>query len=173
MSDLSEINVLRTDTGFLVRVDGRATLHQSPSLQRFAETCLMSDRCDLVVDLQSCSYIDSTFAGCLICIYKQYKSKPSEFKIVASQERVQALLHNLQLHKYFPLAPLAPKSHGDPVLLTQSDKDAKDFADHVLQCHRELCEIEGPQQEIFRQLVAQIECELREGKNASARPGSV
>ena len=161
MSANSAVYVSRTESGYSVRVEGRATLKQSPSLQRFAEACYPCDRCDLWVDLDGCSYIDSTFAGCLITICKRYRSLPSEFKLKASDERRDALLRQLALHKYFPFVDEAPATHGEAVLLAGSDCEGEDFAYHVLQCHRELCDVGGPQQDIFRQLVAQLEREVR------------
>ncbi len=162
MNANSELRIQQAATGFVVSGAGRGTLRQSPLLERFAKRCLACERCDLFVDLTGCSYLDSTFAGCLVSLCKQFSSQASQFAIVATPADCTQLFGQLGLRDYFPVLPSRPETTGAYLNLTEEEDETLTIANHVLQCHRELSDVEGPQQELFRQLVSQIEAELDE-----------
>jgi hypothetical protein len=47
-----------------------------------------------------------------------------------------------------------------PLAVDQPTLDKRDLTQHVMECHRRLAEVEGPQQAAFRRIAEQLEREL-------------
>ena len=54
-----------------LRVEGRGTMLQSPTVRRFGEQCLGNNAGTFRLDLSRCSYVDSTFLGTLLFLQRK------------------------------------------------------------------------------------------------------
>src|SRR5579862_6413419 len=64
--------------------DGRATMHQSLPLRQRAEQALAAGVQAVRVDLRRCTYMDSTFLGTLLFLYRTMAPKgPGAFALVS------------------------------------------------------------------------------------------
>ncbi|MCA9245932.1 MAG: STAS domain-containing protein [Planctomycetales bacterium] len=155
------LKAVRTDDGLLINVHGRATMRESWVIKEFLAAYLETDRHTIVVDLSRCEYLDSTFAGCLVELHKcAHADNAGSFALIANPQRRKHLLGAMRLDPLFQYVDTAPEAAGEPVALPGFDDDKLELVRHVLACHRELAEIEGPEQAAFQQLVARLEEDL-------------
>jgi anti-anti-sigma factor len=161
----STLRLGRTASGYLVRVEGKGTMRESPSLQEFVERCLdqTESSADFVVDLAGCEYLDSTFLGCLTTLHRRYnRSHPHRFLIAAPAEQCQKLLAPSCLNRFLDILDQSP----DP-LTEMLETQAREFTSetlgrHVMECHRRLAELGGPREKEFRSIADRLALELGE-----------
>jgi anti-anti-sigma regulatory factor len=175
-NDTSAIRVAQGGAGFLVRVEGRGTMHESPMLQEFAWECLEGNASVLVVDLSSCEYLDSTFLGCLVGLHRYFgRGSPPRFVVAAGPQQRQRLLAPLQLQRVLKLIDEAPQHPGDWLTLCAAGRDSpagdpKQLGRHLLECHRRLAELGGTNEAVFGPIVEQLSCDLREVEQRADAP---
>src|SRR6516165_4500505 len=91
----STFRIGRTVSGYMLRVEGRGTLQESPAIHDFAARILDQgpEAGTFVIDLAACDYLDSTFLGCLVMLHRRYNHPvPHRFRVAASAEKCQKLL---------------------------------------------------------------------------------
>src|SRR5262249_47038872 len=100
---LTSLRIARTESGCVVRVEGRGTMRESPSLRAMTMQVLDEEpNTTLAVDLESCEYLDSTFLGCLVAMHKRYGQGPTcRFMIAASEAAIARLLAVTHLDRVF------------------------------------------------------------------------
>jgi anti-anti-sigma regulatory factor len=185
LQDPSAIRVAYASAAFVVRVEGRGTMRDSPLVQEFAWECLEGNTLRLVVDLSVCGYLDSTFLGCLVGLHQRFgREDPPRFVVAASAEQRQRLLAPLQLHRILKMLDEAPPhpggwltlcAPGDRVsacpneglgksepTLAERQGDPRELGRHLLECHRRLAELGGDNEAVFGPIVEQLACELQE-----------
>ena len=88
------LQVARTATGYLVRVEGRATAVDSLALRRFVvDSFKESPQEAVALDLRPCAYVDSTFLGCLLTLHRNGLAPAGRrFSIVADEPTRKRLL---------------------------------------------------------------------------------
>ena len=98
----SRLRIGRTNSGCVVRVEGRGTLRESPAIQEFALHFLEQEqeRGVFVIDLAGCDYLDSTFLGFLVLLHGRYnRTEPHRFLVAASDDQCQRLLAPSRLNR--------------------------------------------------------------------------
>ena len=169
MASASAVLVARTADGCCVRVQGRGTMKESPAVQEFVSRTLVDDGAGeaaagtVTVDLSACEYLDSTFLGCLLGLYKQFDGRGGgRFSITAPPATLAKLFGPTRLDKLMSARSEPPAVTGEwvPLEVAQPVTDARDLTHHVMECHRRLAEVEGPQQAAFRRIADQLEHEL-------------
>ena len=162
MSPPSVVKVGRIPPGYRVRVEGRGTLRESPAVHEFAGHALRDGASMLVVDLSACEYLDSTFLGCLVDLHRRAgRTDPPRFLVAAPPETVRKLLGPTRLDTVIRTTPEAPAVIGDYVALPATDLASSDVMKHVMQCHRLLADLGGPQKAAFAAIADNIERELQ------------
>ena len=161
MSPPSVVKVGRIPPGYRVRVEGRGTLRESPAVHEFAGLALRDGASTLVVDLSACDYLDSTFLGCLVDLHRRHGSgQPPRLLIAASPAvRRQAFAAN-HLEPLFHYVDECPEVIGEDRVIPPLVLGASDLGWHILECHRRLAEVEGPNQSAFGTVVEGLAREL-------------
>jgi hypothetical protein len=178
------VHVGRTANGCCIRVEGRGTMKESPAVQEFVARTLDLDAAAkpgepacggaVAVDLSRCDYLDSTFLGCLLGLYKQYGGRGARegspvggagrgrFTVTAPPEKLAKLFGPTRLDKLMSAQKDPPQVTGEwvPLAVTQPVLDRRELTQHVMECHRQLAEVESPQQAAFRRIADQLEREL-------------
>jgi len=171
MSTPSVVKVGRTGTGYRLRVEGRGTRRESPSVHEFAIRALEDEAPSLALDLSACEYLDSTFLGCLVGLYKRFGSGPMpRFSVAISPEACRRLLTPNHLDALIKTSPDCPPVIGEDLSLPVLALGASDLAWHIMECHRRLAEVEGPNQAVFAEVADQLARELSE-RRSQADPG--
>jgi len=153
--------VSRTINGYVISIEGRGTMRESHALASFAASCGCSLSCHIAVDLNKCDFLDSTFLGCLVGMHKnQQHCSAGGLQIIADEDHRKLLLKPLQLDQYFEIIQQRPETIGQPVELPASHPGGPGFAVHVMDCHEELAELDGPNQAMFSQITQRLAVEL-------------
>ena len=81
-----------------VRVAGKGNLHNSPRLLSFAKLMIAKGEKKLVVDLEDCPVMDSTFMGTLTGISRRLREiEGGELEVINANERNRELIESLGL----------------------------------------------------------------------------
>jgi len=161
MSTSATLRVGCTSSGYRVRVEGRGTLRESPAVRAFARRVLDGEPGGLVIDLEACDYLDSTFLGCLADLRKRYGvGHPPRFFLAASPEVRRRLLAPNHLDAFFQFVEVCPDVVGDDQVLPPLQLERDELGHHLLECHRRLAEHEGPNQADMKDVADRLAREL-------------
>jgi anti-anti-sigma factor len=138
-------------------------MRESPAVQQFALKALEDEGVQVAVDLTACEYLDSTFLGCLVILYKRFGTGAEpRLQITASTEVCHRLLHASHLDALLHTTEACPEVIGEDLDIPTLTLGARDLGRHVMECHRRLAEIGGPQHEAFEEIADQLRKELVE-----------
>ena len=177
----SALKVARTPTGFCLRVEGRGTMRESRPAAEFVNQSLAAGAGagagggagggpapTVVVDASACDYLDSTFLGCLVEMQRRVARAPAgpgamgpRFVVSAPPEKVRKLLSPTRLDAVLKTTPEPPQVVSEYVALPAEDPGNPDVVRHVMECHRRLAELGGPQQAVFAAIADNLERELQ------------
>ncbi|HMB02962.1 MAG TPA: STAS domain-containing protein [Isosphaeraceae bacterium] len=161
MTAPSRLIVGRTNSGYCLRVEGRGTMRESPAAHEFGREILDSEGGSLVVALEACDYLDSTFLGCLVDLHRRYgKQEPPRFLVAASPEQCRRLFAPNHLDKLLKATEVGPEVIGEEFVLPPLAKGSDELGLHVMECHRRLAELGGPNQAAFARIADQLAREL-------------
>lgn len=171
MAAPSVLKVARTPTGYCIRIEGRGTMRESPAAAEFAGKSLEAESATLVVDLSACDYLDSTFLGCLVEMRKRAgRAAPPRFLLSAPDDRVKKLLGPTKLDLVLSFTAEPPQVVGNFVTLPAADPSSPELMRHVMECHRLLADLGGPQQAAFAAIADNIERELGKAGGTAGKP---
>jgi anti-anti-sigma regulatory factor len=158
----ASLKVAPTDHGCVIRIEGRGTMKESPAASTVANQTLSGDPNAVVVfDLSACSYLDSTFLGCITGLYGHYGRAPAaRFFVAGSAEKRKALLGTVKIDSLIPSVPEAPPMRGEWVTIPIDPVDQRDLSRHVMECHRVLAQADSPMRSAFAKIADQLEREL-------------
>src|SRR5204863_489377 len=109
-------------------INGRGTMKESPAASGLANRTLAGDSSAVVViDLSECTYLDSTFLGCLTGLYGRFGHAPSpRFFVAGSPEKRKALLGAVKIDSAVmmgePMGEMPPMPAS--IYLYETDCDA-------------------------------------------------
>jgi anti-anti-sigma regulatory factor len=137
-------------------------MKESPAASAVANRTLSGDpNAVVVVDLSACSYLDSTFLGCITNLYGHYGRAPSpRFFVAGSPEKRKALLGTVKIDSLIPSVDAAPAPRGQWVTVPIDPVDQRDLSRHVMECHRVLAQADSPMSGAFAKIADQLEREL-------------
>ena len=150
----------RARAGSVIRIEGRATMRESPALRSAAEAAL--DAGAIVWDLSECEYLDSTMLGCLIGVRKLAEQRGRRMDIVADGSQQVKLFSTSSLHKYFEFLDAAPAIQGLWLAIEPERVDNTELSRHVLKCHERLAERGGEDGEAFRRVCDRLSTEIEQ-----------
>jgi hypothetical protein len=117
----------------------------------------------LTLDLDACDYLDSTCLGALVDLHRRYgTADPARFVVAARAEARLKLFGPNCLETLFHYVDQAPEPLGEELELDVQALGREDLGRHVLECHRRLAELAGPNQAAMQDVVDRLEHELIE-----------
>ncbi len=127
----------------VVRIEGRASFQNSPSLQQFLAEMRRQGRRRYVIDFQACASMDSTFLGVLAgAALELRKLGPDSSMIVCRVgERNLELIRNLGLHRLLTVddgRAVAELRQAGEALMPQKRLNELENARMVLAAHENL-----------------------------------
>ncbi|MDP0501374.1 MAG: STAS domain-containing protein [Verrucomicrobiota bacterium JB022] len=144
----------------VVRIAGRATLHNSAPLKRFFQRMIDQGRRRYLLDFQDCTGVDSTFLGILAGTSIQLlQAKPQgTITLARMSDRVGELVRNLGLHKLptIKVVELDGSGSGDAKseALPAEKLSEREGARMILQAHENLVEIDASNRAKFQDVIA-------------------
>ncbi len=163
MSGSCTLAAHRTNGGYLIRVVGRGTVKESRMLRDFVQPVLKSGA-PVVLDLNECTYLDSTFLGCVVILHQQAKTQTGSFAVWAEPRVQDQLLKPCQLHQLLTFVNPLPTGISRPVVLPSVAADDAEFCQHLLEAHRALSELGGPAADTFRRIADEMARDLGQKK---------
>lgn len=160
-ADGSVLKVAPTRTGYLIRLEGRGTMRESPALRELVLRLLQEENTDVHLDLSACEYLDSTCLGCLVVLHRFSEELPApRFSVVADAETSRRLLGATKLDMLLSIVDACPETTEGFRSVNAQPVDSRAFGYHVLDAHRELSELGGQDAEAFGQVAERLTCEL-------------
>ena len=124
-----------------IRVKGNASFVCAPPLRELAKKLAAEPFSGLKIDLEECTWMDSTFMGMLAMLGLNAKKKGVPAEIVNASEQNEKLLCGLGLKKVFEFK-VGPSSAADDVPASSNDTSAEGRARNVLDAHQTLMDID-------------------------------
>ena len=127
----------------------------SPAIKNFGESQIAAGKNCLVVDLEACSGMDSTFMGMLAGLGMLLKKKgEGQLSIVGTSDKTKASLEELGLNHLMKIEPkdgpwIGKIEEARANLRPLSDQDASAKEEHILECHENLCDADSENFERF------------------------
>lgn len=128
----------------LARVQGRGSYKVSGAMKKFAASILDQGKAVLIIDLEQCVGMDSTFMGMLAGI-SQRLQKESGRKVILTgvSKKLNHLMTTLGINRLVDIqGELPPVSSGDLEDLEPSGESPLDSANTMLEAHETLVEID-------------------------------
>ncbi len=164
MAQRAKITMSCFATGVVIRVTGAGTIAESPLVHAFAEQILRDADQRVVIDLAACTYVDSTFLGGLIGLFRRHGGSGTRFAIFAPEPLSRPLFGVSRLDTILPFVDEEPVTLAEGISVdVQLPTSADDLARYVAECHRRLAEIGGPEAQEFSRVADAITAEV-EGK---------
>lgn len=164
---------------FWLRVEGRGTFQDSVQVKRAFQTIITEGTRDLVVDLERCPMMDSTFLGTLTgTALNLLESGGGTLSVLNANPRNQQLLTDLGLDHILDLdiagtAWPAERLEACAQLSTCGEKGAEgkmEQTEHVLTAHRTLADVSHENRGRFRDVIHFLERELSGSGPLAASP---
>jgi anti-anti-sigma regulatory factor len=161
---------------FWLRVEGRGTFQDSVQVKRAFQSVIATGMRNLVVDLERCPMMDSTFLGTLTgtALNLLEQDGGGSLSVLNANQRNQQLLTDLGLDHILELDVAGTawpdeRREACAQLSTCGEKGAnckEEQTQHVLTAHQALAEVNGDNQGRFRDVIHFLEKELSAPKAA-------
>lgn len=142
MAQRAKITVSRTDSVVVIRVGGAGTIAESPVVNAFANKVLGDPSQRVIIHLASCTYMDSTFLGGLVGLFR--RNGADRFAIFVPEPLRRSLFGVSRLDTFLPFTDDLPESTEVTPLEVQAPVAGDELARYIADCHRRLAELGGP-----------------------------
>ena len=147
-----EVFISEKDTVTFIRVKGNASFVCAPPLRELAKKLAAEPFGGLKIDLEECTWMDSTFMGMLAMLGLNAKKKGVPAEILNASEQNEKLLCGLGLKKVFEFKT-GTFSVGDDVPAASNDTTDEGRARNVLDAHQTLMDIDEGNVQKFERVV--------------------
>jgi anti-sigma B factor antagonist len=152
-----------------IRVEGKGSFQNSPALKEFSKQMLERGCRNFVVDLNTCSVMDSTFMGTLAGIALRLREFGDGRLVVRNaNERNSDLLKNLGLNNLFEIESKIPAVRSEtnveaaPLEQTRS-MNRSDQAACMIEAHEALVDADPENLARFKDVLEYLKQDLRAG----------
>lgn len=154
MNQETYLTVGRKHRVVIFKVAGRGTMRNSPPLEKLALTALNEGGANkIIIDLEDCLYMDSTFMGSLVGINSALLKKGDQRLIIANaDDRNKRLLDNLGLSRIMDLRNDLGKFEAEWELAVNEPLEPKLLAKHILAAHDYLGKIDAKNRARFSEV---------------------
>jgi len=167
MTTTSAFSFGMTETAVVVRVAGHATRESAPAFVDDVTSvigCRTASGQALVVDMEDCEYLDSTFLGCLVILFRRCEARMS---VRVSESNRERLFSSARIDRMIPVR------HPDTVTLPDrwheiadgSAFDPLELGKRVAEAHRCLADVEGPNAALYREVADRLDAELSDNRS--------
>ena len=158
------------DSFFWIRCNGRGTFANSSALKRSADAYIDEGGRMIVIDLETCPGVDSTFMGTLAGLARRLMPMGGNVQIASPTDRARAAMESLGLDALLeiepPVAPWRGKMEEIRQKLSSSSSSQGESIDdisrahHVLDSHITLSELNESNAEKFRTVTEYLKKEI-------------
>jgi anti-anti-sigma factor len=174
----SQILVGTVGKDVFVRVEGKGTHMVSQQLREFLFQMIETGFRSFLLDLNHCTYMDSTFLGMLVGVSLRLKAvTPSKISIVHINERNLDLFRTLGIESFFQIdhAGKAPDSAKPEAMqsLPEGKAATQGWAETMLEAHETLAKVNEQNVCRFKDVIAFLKedvAKLKTGSSSSSAP---
>ena len=164
---LSKANVLinKTDYGYAIKVEGRASMECSPSLKNFGENFVAGAFSKVVFDMKECQWMDSTFMGTLAMLGIKAKKADIAIEMVNMNEKLISLIRDLGIESLFKIyadSSLKFDSAGSYSLCSPDGSSAEDASNTILKAHESLVEASEGNASKFGKVIEMVKKDIKD-----------
>jgi anti-sigma B factor antagonist len=156
-----------TSDPVVIRVDGRASFQNSPSLNEFFGMMIAQGKSRFVMDFLNCTSMDSTFLGVLAGAALLLRKQPAPGSLVLCRlgARNLELVRNLGLHRLLTVDSDIDAVNLNTVsaLANMPDKGELESARLVLAAHENLVEAEESNRAKFQDVLTFLKNRVAQG----------
>lgn len=166
MSNTNTILAGKVDDLGWIRCEGKCSFMNSPKLKAWSEEQLKEGTTHVVIDLEECTGMDSTFMGTIAGLaMRLMKTKGGLLEIADASEKNRISLVNLGLSSLMSINPESPVWSKDMVAIRESLSEygnvgSTDRTKHVFDAHKILCDADESNNEKFSTVLDCLEAEL-------------
>ena len=153
--ETGEIFLSEKDGIHHIRVKGNASFVCAPPLRELAKRLAAEPFSGLKIDLQECTWMDSTFMGMLAMLGLNARKKNAPAEIYNASEQNEKLLGGLGLKKVFEFKT-GPSQVGDEVQAASNESTPESRARNVLDAHQTLMDIDEGNVSKFEKVVEYV-----------------
>lgn len=149
-----------------VRCEGKCSFMNSPKLKTWADEQMRSGSSHIVIDLEICTGMDSTFMGTLAGLAMRLIKTPGGIlEVVSANEKNSQSLDDLGLSSLMQINPESPSWSGQELTMRNSliecdQSHSSDRAQHVFDAHKTLVDADDSNNEKFSTVLDCLEAEL-------------
>ncbi len=176
MSEDNSILALHGDGFSWIRCEGKGTFVNSPRLKDWGEREIENGVSSLVIDLQECKGMDSTFMGTMAGLAMKLAKVPGgRLQVVEPGERNRKSLEGLGLGVLMDIDPETPAWSGNVSDIRSGLEPCRNLkgkveqATHVLEAHQKLVEADGENLSKFGTVLDFLEAEVKAKESAANR----
>ena len=168
MSEESSISAYHQNEFSWIRCAGKGNFLNSPLLKEWCEREIENGATCLVIDLEDCHGMDSTFMGTMAGLaIKLMKVPDGKLQIADPGDRNRQSLQDLGLDVMMQIDPIDTCWRGlvsdirSKLTVCQPGQEKINQGTHVLDAHRKLCEADARNTQKFGTLLDYLEAEVK------------
>lgn len=169
--DKSKILVARRDQQAFMQLVGRGSFQNASVLKKFYVELLEQGVCQFLLDLNECTYLDSTFLGTLTGLGMRLRGEPKgRLHVLNASSRNLELMQNLGLDKVPSIdirgVDFTPPLPSDLKEASKVPATKEEIGRQMLEAHQQLIQIDAQNLPKFKDVIAYLEEDL--GKSSDA-----
>ncbi len=159
----ANVMISRSNEGYNIKVDGRATFECSSPIKNFADNIVSGVIEKIVIDLQNCTWMDSTFMGTLAKLGLHAKKANISVCIINADNKNIKLLKELGIHRLFSFyhkTPVVSNSEWNNMDTFNTDNNPN-IAETVLDAHETLMTVDKNNVTKFGKVVELVKKDIK------------
>ena len=168
MSEDNAISACREDGFSWIRCEGKGSFLNSPMLKDWCEREIENGATCLVIDLQACKGMDSTFMGTMAGLAMRLMKLPEgRLEVADPSDRNRKSLEDLGLDVLMQIDPADAiwreliTDIRSRLVACKSSEDKIGQGEHVLDAHKKLCEADARNTQKFGTVLDYLEAEVK------------
>lgn len=157
--ETGEVFLSDRDGIYSIRVKGNASFACAPPLRELAKKLAAEQFAGLKIDLEECTWMDSTFMGMLAMLGLNAKKKGAPAEIYNASEQNEKLLCGLGLKKVFTFKTGEFAAEGG-VSAASNESTPEGRARNVLDAHQTLMDIDEGNVQKFEKVVEYVKKDI-------------
>ena len=162
MANSGDLLITNKGGAYRVHVSGRATFECAPSLRNLAKKLETESFKEIRIDLEKCSWMDSTFMGILAMLALRARKLNAPIYVCNASEQNVALLCGLGLKKFFQFVTdnAAELENTDGVWNDETPGVSDRKAQTVLEAHQTLMNVDEENIKKFEKVVDMVQRDI-------------
>ncbi len=155
MKSKSQLLSCKFEDAYWLRPEGKGSFITSPAVEDAAGKKISAGIRKIIIDLEACLGMDSTFMGMLAGISKSLRKNQGELTIVGASEKNCHSLEELGLNALMKIDPDGPPNLEEirGAYEVSNVTTGPGGEDHILECHEILSDVDEKNEKTFQSVL--------------------